>query len=363
MTNEKDNYDECERQPKNGSLYTGSSRNPVSQYFNYRINNLRGSRASSKGKDLRRSESKNRHFFIEQVTGTTSGRERTVKSSVGKLTITNRQAQKLALKPYSQISPLLEKNCLLLGANESFQSAEQDIKALTGIGVSHSTFQRLVHRQEFEEPQAIQGVSEASIDGGKVRIRSQIKGIESYWRDYKAVRLQGIYYGAFFQDNLSLSDWVNSQRLLFPLVCLGDGHDGVWNLFAEIGSTEMRQEILDWYHLKENLYKVGGSIKRLKVAEKLLWQGQAELASALFVDLKKKSAINFIAYLKKHSARIINYEYFSQSGFCSIGSGAVESAVKQIGKRMKISGAQWKLGNIGSMLQLRAAYLNGQLTA
>jgi hypothetical protein len=48
---------------------------------------------------------------------------------------------------------------------------------------------------------------------------------------------------------------------------------------------------------------------------------------------------------------------------------AVESAVKQIGKRMKISGArreasplgQWKLENIPSMLQLRTAYLNGQI--
>ncbi|MEY2858032.1 MAG: hypothetical protein RLZZ74_2344, partial [Cyanobacteriota bacterium] len=30
---------------------------------------------------------------------------------------------------------------------------------------------------------------------------------------------------------------------------------------------------------------------------------------------------------------------------------------------MKISGAQWKLENIPSMLQLRTAYLNGQLTA
>lgn len=282
---------------------------------------------------------------------------------VGEIIITDRQAKKLELKPYTQLSPLLEKNCLLLGGNESFQAAEQDIKALTGMEVSHSTLQRLVQRQEFEEPQALQGVSEVSIDGGKVRIRSQVQGIESYWRDYKAVRLQGIYYGAFFQDNLSLSDWVNSQRLLFPLVCLGDGHDGVWNLFAEIGSSEMRQEILDWYHLKENLYKVGGSIKRLKVAETLLWQGQTELASELFVDLKKKPAINFIAYLKKHSTRIINYEYFSQSGLCSIGSGAVESAVKQIGRRMKISGAQWKLENIPRMLQLRVAYLNGQLTA
>jgi len=38
--------------------------------------------------------------------------------------------------------------------------------------VSHSTLQRLVHRQEFEEPTALQGVSEVSIDGGKVRLFS-----------------------------------------------------------------------------------------------------------------------------------------------------------------------------------------------
>lgn len=120
----------------------------------------------------------------------------------------------------------MEKKCLLLSGNESFQDGEKDIEALTGIKVSYSTLQRLVHWQEFEEPAALQGVSEASNEVGKVRLRSQIKGVESYWRDYKAVRLQGIYYGTFFQDNLSLIDWVNSQRIVSPLVCLRDGHFG-----------------------------------------------------------------------------------------------------------------------------------------
>jgi hypothetical protein len=81
------------------------------------------------------------------------------------------------------------------------------------------------------------------------------------------------------------------------------------------------------------------------------------------VNLTKKPAQNFINYLKKHSERIVNYQYFSTIGLCSIGSGAVESAVKQIGKRLKISGAQWKSENVPKMLQLRSAYLNGQLTA
>lgn len=65
---------------------------------------------------------------------------------------------------------------------------------------------------------------------------------------------------------------MNCQRLVNPLVCLGDGHQGVWNLVKEFGSDCFsRWEILDWYHLKENLYKVGGSLKRLKKAEALLW--------------------------------------------------------------------------------------------
>ncbi len=46
---------------------------------------------------------------------------------------------------------------------------------------------------------------------------------------------------------------------------------------------------------------------------------------------------------------------------CSIGSGAVESAVKQIDRRTNISGAQWKAETVQQILQLRCAYLNGML--
>jgi hypothetical protein len=46
---------------------------------------------------------------------------------------------------------------------------------------------------------------------------------------------------------------------------------------------------------------------------------------------------------------------------CSIGSGAVESAVKQMGRRLQISSARWKIAAVNPMLSLRCAYLNGQL--
>jgi hypothetical protein len=159
-----------------------------------------------------------------------------------------------------------------------------------------------------------------------------------------------------------LIDFVNTQPLTNPLVCLGDGHDGIWNLVRELASPETRWEILDWYHLRENLYKVGGSRRRLKQAEARLWSGQVDEAIALFADCRLKQARNFCAYLCKHRQRIVNYFYYQAEQLCSIGSGAVESGVKQIDRRLKISGAQWKSENVNQVLQLRCAHLNGLLT-
>lgn len=122
-----------------------------------------------------------------------------------------------------------------------------------------------------------------------------------------------------------------------------------------------RREILDWYHLIENLYKVGGSLKRLAKAKEFLWQGQIDRTLDLFKSNPKKTALNFCNYLEKHRYRIVNYEQLSQDKICSIGSGAVESTVKQIDRRLKISGAQWLKKNVNQMLKLRCAYLNDLL--
>jgi len=41
------------------------------------------------------------------------------------------------------------------------------------------------------------------------------------------------------------------------LTCLGDGHEGIWNLIKKFGQNQVpiKREVLDWYHLKENLYR------------------------------------------------------------------------------------------------------------
>ena len=98
-------------------------------------------------------------------------------------------------------------------------------------------------------------------------------------------------------------------------------------------------------------------------AETLLWQGEVDAAKALFADCRRKQARNFEAYLSNHRARIVNYGFYQAEQLCSIGSGAVESAVKQIGRRLQISGARWNTASVNPMLRLRCAYLNGQLAS
>ncbi len=87
-----------------------------------------------------------------------------------------------------------------------------------------------------------------------------------------------------------------------------------------------------------------------------------KLILALFSPLKKKAAQNFCTYLQNHRHRIVNYEYYQAEDICTIASGAVESTVKQIDRRLKISGAQWKIENVPQVLKHRCAYLNNSLS-
>lgn len=142
------------------------------------------------------------------------------------------------------------------------------------------------------------------------------------------------------------------------MTCIGNGHDGVWNVIKQLThSVPICRQVLDWYHLKENLYKVGGSLKRLAMVEALLWHGWADTAIEVFDGLKLAQGKRFQSYLHKHRHRIPDYGRYQALGI-TIGSGDVESKIKQVGARLKLSGARWRAENVPKMLRLRCAYLN-----
>ena len=97
---------------------------------------------------------------------------------------------------------------------------------------------------------------------------------------------------------------------------------------------------------------VGRSLKlsaqRLFTVRSLLWLGKVNETIDLFNDCVLDQAKNFCADLEKHRHRIINYYDLQAEQVwllpraaksCSIGSGSIESTIKQIDRRTQLSGA------------------------
>ena len=275
--------------------------------------------------------------------------------------ITRQQAERLDLPTRSRWSPFLTQCALLLSANESYQRAEADLATLTGVTMSHSTLQRLVQRESWDWPTVTGEMTEMSLDGGMIRVRTPL-GQPREWREYKALQVGDQVSFACFKDKAQMVDGVGQQVWAETVTALGDGHDGVWAIYDAMGHEEQRVEVLDWYHLMENLAKVSGTADQLDAVKAWLWQGQVDAARHYLYQNRVAHSENVRAYLKKHQGRIPNYAARQQAGE-AIGSGRVEALVKQIAARVKLSGAQWSTENVPQVLRLRCAYLNGAFAA
>jgi hypothetical protein len=252
---------------------------------------------------------------------------------------------------------VVTKCCWVASAKSSYDEAEQDLALMMGIKIGHSSLHRLVQKSEFPHADSKQKVDSLSVDGGKVRLRTEKPG-PCQWRDYKAVSLHDSVCQAYFQENDALISWVHKQSLSRMITAVGDGHDGVWNIISELKPESERRDVLDWYHLVENLHKIGGSSEQLKRLETSLWRGCIDEVLEELSGRKGHLVQNFRAYLAKHRYRLVNYDLYQSLGY-AIGSGAVESTVKRIGARVKLGGAQWLPQSVSKILRLRCAYLNG----
>lgn len=279
---------------------------------------------------------------------------------LGELWLGPKQSTALSVKPRVKHSAYLEQCCLRMCAKASYQQAETDVTMLTGVRVSAKTQERMVKRATLPEAISDEPVTEMALDGGMVRIRTPT-GQPSEWRQYHAIRLNRNGIGmAWFKSSPSLLAWVTTLPIASLLYALGDGHCGIWSLFEQMSIPGSIDEILDWFHLKENLYKVGATPEVLETIASTLWEGQVSTAKRMLDDMNTDSAKRFRGYLERHTGRIPNYRYYQMEGL-PIGSGPVESLVKQIDARLQITGAQWNTESLPQVLKLRCAYLNEQL--
>lgn len=112
-------------------------------------------------------------FFCRKPDKNNKGEKANPKKLCWKSKNNKKAREKLGIEAYTRHSPLLEKCCLLLSANESYQNAEEDMLLLTGLKIGHSTHHRKVQKIENMLPDIKQKLSEIAIDGGTIRLRGE----------------------------------------------------------------------------------------------------------------------------------------------------------------------------------------------
>jgi hypothetical protein len=148
---------------------------------------------------------------------------------------------------------------------------------------------------------------------------------------------------------------------------IGDGAAWVWSV-AEDVSPDGRQ-IVDWFHAVQHLAQAalslypdeGDSKKRnrwLKTYKDHLYMGRVYKIIAV---LHQRNRPDLALYFETHQRRM-QYLEFREEGF-PIGSGTVESGVKQFKQRLTGTGMRWKADHADRMLIIRAAVLGNDFDA
>jgi hypothetical protein len=156
------------------------------------------------------------------------------------------------------------------------------------------------------------------------------------------------------------------------LIILGDGARWIWDL-ADLYFPQAVQ-IVDWFHACEYLTPVAKQSFKdhhqqqqwIQTVRDDLWEGrldrvitacQQHIQPSLPAD--KDAAQVAVTYFQNNQQRM-DYPTYRANGY-QIGSGTIESAVKQIAsQRMKVSGARWHLNNARWVSKARSAFLSGQ---
>jgi hypothetical protein len=290
----------------------------------------------------------------------------------------------------------------LAGIRQSFAQAEQLLRELAGWELDDETIRRFchaeaakarVHREERATAvlfEATPGDAEVQIDAGKVNTAEG-------WRDVKAAvfarRQRGEPASAAQWDKRKLpAPGVRSviaavedaatfgqrcqaegRRLALndptTLSVLGDGAEWIWNLSQK--HFPGAAEVLDIYHGIEHLadgsrqvFGEGASETTLftdKGRTRLLEDGYAgviewigEINAARIPANGDGAALGSVLnYFAGHQHRL-PYALRLRRGQ-SIGSGLIEGTIKQLlNRRLKQTGARWKVGHVGPFVELGA---------
>jgi hypothetical protein len=150
-------------------------------------------------------------------------------------------------------------------------------------------------------------------------------------------------------------------------VVLGDGSAWIWNTAKELFPQAI--QILDRFHAKEHLSKVGKAIYGdSEQGKKWIQRRYDELDEGRMKSLLKaldrhapkyKEAVECADYIRNNRDRM-KYPEFHEQGLCT-ATGVVEAGCKVVvGTRLKRAGMHWTVAGANAIIALRCSKLSGR---
>jgi hypothetical protein len=142
---------------------------------------------------------------------------------------------------------------------------------------------------------------------------------------------------------------------------VGDGALWVWDVAEEVCPDGW--QIVDWFHAVQHLTEAALALypleKDLQNRTRWLTTYKTHLymgrVHQVIAALKRRGRDDLALYFERHQRRM-QYLEFREAGW-PIGSGTVESGVKQFKARLTGTGMRWNEDNANRMLVIRAAVL------
>lgn len=222
-----------------------------------------------------------------------------------------------------------------------------------------------------------------SMDGGMVNIRGE------GWREMKVgtvfdvdLRLErnpqtgeldemahgvNVHYTAVLgsKDAFKPALWALAVQQNLPTArnrsVVADGAAWIWNVAEDVCPDG--QQVVDWYHALEHLHKAALALypnekdvhKRKRWFKTYTHHLYIGNTNTIISVLHKRDVSQLATYFECHKRRM-TYLKFREQGL-PIGSGTVESGVKQFKQRLCGTGMRWHLDNANVMLMIRSAVL------
>ncbi len=236
------------------------------------------------------------------------------------------------------------------------------------------SLERTAWENRLYAPEARKAVS---MDGGMVNVRAE------GWKELKVglvadipevsqmtedgqVHLTKLRYCAVVGDVATFAAvlWALAVSSAIPyagLVALtADGAAWIWRLCADLFPCAV--QIVDWFHACQHLAQAAqarfpddptAAVRWTNDLKALLFKGEIHL---ILEQFERYALLAFADYFTQHSRRM-QYAQFRADGL-PIGSGGVESGVKQFKQRLTGPGMRWSRPALDRMVVLRSVVLS-----